>query len=167
MHRDCLKCVRKATIINDTSTLRRHLEAFHKQAYRKWALENNFESKLPGDVRQRKQAQDAAKARQAGGSLDQHLREMPPKEKVARYTEQLFREAVVEWLIATDQPISAVEHPKFKRMIEVAAAAKDGVQIPSRKLARAEIMNMFQREISGLKKRLNVIFTCLTSADMR
>lgn len=41
-------------------------------------------------------------------------------------------------------------------MIQVAAAATEGAAIPSRKAARAEIMNMFNHEMERLRKRLNV-----------
>jgi hypothetical protein len=37
------------------------------------------------------------------GRLDSHLQEMPRKERVIPYTDALFREAAIEWLVATDQ----------------------------------------------------------------
>jgi hypothetical protein len=37
------------------------------------------------------------------GRLDNHLQEMPRKERVIPYTDALFREAAIEWLVATDQ----------------------------------------------------------------
>jgi hypothetical protein len=37
------------------------------------------------------------------GQLDSHLQEVPCKECVIPYTDALFREAAIEWLVATDQ----------------------------------------------------------------
>ncbi|KAG6893926.1 hypothetical protein C0993_012693, partial [Termitomyces sp. T159_Od127] len=50
----CKICPGKKPIVNEATTLRRHLEAYHSGKYQKWAQENNFESKLPGDVKKRK-----------------------------------------------------------------------------------------------------------------
>ena len=51
----------------------------------------------------KKAAADAeqAKAKLHQQTLDPHLREKP--ERVVPYSDALFREAAVEWLIATDQ----------------------------------------------------------------
>jgi hypothetical protein len=35
--------------------------------------------------------------------LDPHLREKPPQEVTIPYTDELFRDAAVEWLVSTDQ----------------------------------------------------------------
>ncbi|KAM6501757.1 hypothetical protein JOM56_001734 [Amanita muscaria] len=43
-------------IVDEVTTLRRHLEASHIGKYRLWAKSANFESKLPGDVKKRKAA---------------------------------------------------------------------------------------------------------------
>lgn len=56
-------------------------------------------SKLPQDVAQRKE--DADKLRQS--ALDPHLRERAEPERVAKYSDDQFRQAAIEWLIATDQ----------------------------------------------------------------
>ncbi|KAG1822260.1 hypothetical protein EV424DRAFT_1274081, partial [Suillus variegatus] len=50
-------------------------------------------------------------------------------ERIVPYVDSLFKQAAIEWLIATDQPIQAFEHPKFKEMIDVAAQATNGVKI--------------------------------------
>lgn len=136
----------------------------------------------------RKKAEEAAKVSQA--TLDAHLKERTTKERNIKYSEGIFRKAVVEWLICTDQvcivcrgvympclwysyvlfsqPISAVEHPKFRQMIEIAAASTKGASIPSRKAARAEIMRMFNTEMDGLRKKLNnvrYLILCSISSD--
>ncbi|KZP31896.1 hypothetical protein FIBSPDRAFT_723521, partial [Athelia psychrophila] len=54
------------------------------------------------------------------------------------------------------QPIAALEHPKFKDMIDIASRATNGVKIPNRKATRLAIIRMFKSQLSNLKKRLNV-----------
>ncbi|KAF8838872.1 hypothetical protein BDN67DRAFT_906583, partial [Paxillus ammoniavirescens] len=88
-------------------------------AYRKWCKDNNFESKLPNDVKARKTATVTENMRQ--GTLDEHVREIKPGEHVLPYTDKLFHEAAVEWLITTNQPIQAVDHPSFRKMIDIAS----------------------------------------------
>ena len=54
------------------------------------------------------------------------------------------------------EPIQALEHPKFKEMIDMAARATNGVKIPGRKATHAEIMRIFKNHLTKLKKTLNV-----------
>jgi hypothetical protein len=54
---------------------------------------------LPKDTKRRKL--DAAADSQA--RLDAHLREPQPKEQIIPYSDAIFREAAIEWLIETDQ----------------------------------------------------------------
>ena len=44
-----------------------------------------------------------AKESERQQTLHSHLKELPPREKVIRYTEQHFHEVAIEWLIMTDQ----------------------------------------------------------------
>ncbi|KAG2746661.1 hypothetical protein P692DRAFT_20738482, partial [Suillus brevipes Sb2] len=99
--------------------------------YRKWCKANKFESMLPPDVKEQKNAAAVANARQ--DSLDPHLHEVQPREHVLPYSDKLFREAAIEWLASTNQPIQAVDHPSFKKMIDTASRATTGVLIPNRK----------------------------------
>ncbi|KAG1908525.1 uncharacterized protein F5891DRAFT_937641, partial [Suillus fuscotomentosus] len=103
--------------------------------YRQWAKEHSFESMLPGDVKARKE-----KAKQAQRTINSHLTERKLSERVIPYLDKLFKRAAIEWLVATDQPIQALEHPKFQEMIDVASRATNGVKIPGRKATRAEII---------------------------
>ncbi|KAG1747186.1 uncharacterized protein EDB91DRAFT_1048679 [Suillus paluster] len=106
---------RKACIlVNEISTLHRHAEAKFSGKYRKWAKEHLFELMLPGDVKARKD--DVAQQ-----SIDAHLTEWKLAERVVSYSDKSFKQAAIEWLVATDQPIQTLEHPKFKEMIDVAA----------------------------------------------
>ena len=54
------------------------------------------------------------------------------------------------------QPLQALEHPAFHKMIDIAARATNGVTIPNRKATREEIMNMFRNQLTRLKEWLNV-----------
>jgi hypothetical protein len=55
-------------------------------------------SKLPGDVKKRKEA-----AEEVTRTLDRDLVEKKMSERVVPYSDKLFRRAAVEWLVATDQ----------------------------------------------------------------
>ena len=54
---------------------------------------------LPEDTSARKKA--AVLAQQA--TLDPHLRERSPTEQVIHYSDDLFQEAAIAWLVSTDQ----------------------------------------------------------------
>ena len=54
------------------------------------------------------------------------------------------------------QPIQALEHTKFKELIDIASHAKNGVKIPHRKITRGEIKQLFKEHITKLKTQLNV-----------
>ena len=101
--------------MDQATTLRRHLEAFHsvrsipvlpfippphchQGKYRKWAQDTNFESKLPGDVLKRKAAME-----QVTRTLDRDLREKKPAERIVKYSDNAFHQTAIEWLVATDQ----------------------------------------------------------------
>lgn len=64
---------------------------------------------LPKDAEKRcKDLQAKNQAR-----LDPHLREKPPKERMIPYTEELFCDAAVEWLVSTDQ----VRNTNFSKFV--------------------------------------------------
>ncbi|TRM59967.1 hypothetical protein BD626DRAFT_388037, partial [Schizophyllum amplum] len=108
-------------------TRRRHLEAEHKAAYLAWAKANHFLSMLPKDTAERRKAEAAGAAKEkVQSTLDDDVK---PIEKVEPYSDDGWTDAAVDWLIATDQPLSAFEHPTFKRMIDIASRAKHGVKI--------------------------------------
>jgi hypothetical protein len=66
-----------------------------------WADKNKFISMLPKDAQKRRREVQAAS--EAQSRLDSHLREKPQKERVIPYTDDIFREAAIEWLVSTDQ----------------------------------------------------------------
>ncbi|KIM87795.1 hypothetical protein PILCRDRAFT_63181, partial [Piloderma croceum F 1598] len=96
--------------------------------YRKWATANSFKSMLPGDVKAHKE-----KAERSQQTINSHLTERKLSEQVIPYSDKQFKKAAIEWLVSTDQPIQALEHPKFKEMIDIASRATNGVKIPGRK----------------------------------
>jgi hypothetical protein len=54
------------------------------------------------------------------------------------------------------QPIQALEHPKFKELINVASSARNGVKIPGRKATRNQIMHMLKDHLTRLKSQFKV-----------
>lgn len=124
---------------------------------------------LPKDAEQRRK-NDKAKSQ---ASIDPHLSEMPRKEVIIPYSDNRFRKAAIEWIASTDQvckrsstllffsscvlqPIQALEHPSFQKMIQIAARATKPVNIPDRRQTRQGIINMFKQQLSSLRDRLNV-----------
>lgn len=107
------------TFVTDATTLRQHIEANHlvsdiyflkatywchlfKALYVSWCKKNNFESKLPKAVKARKAAKEAEDCSKQS-LLDPHLEEQPPRKTFVPYSDSLFWEAAIEWLISTDQ----------------------------------------------------------------
>ncbi|KAG2074081.1 hypothetical protein BDR04DRAFT_1008948, partial [Suillus decipiens] len=72
------------------------------------------------------------------------------------YSDKLFKQAAIKWLVATDQPIQALDHPKFQDMIDVASRATNGVKIPNRRATHTEIMRIFKNHLMRLRMTLNV-----------
>ncbi|KAI0373339.1 hypothetical protein BV20DRAFT_937980, partial [Pilatotrama ljubarskyi] len=139
-------------LVAEISTLRRHLQATHLNAYYTWATSNNFDSMLPKDTRARREE----RRKNEQSTLDFHVKPKAPRPPVVKYSDELFRQAAIEWLIATDQPVQALEHPKFQEMIDIAARATEGVKLPNRKQTRSAIIKMFKDNLTKLRERLNV-----------
>ena len=127
-------------------------------------------SKLPGDVKRCKEAEEHVIR-----TLDPDFREKKIEQRIP-YLNKSFHRAAVEWLVATDQvstsillyivilissqPIQALEHTKFKELIDIASCATNGVKIPGQKITWGDIKQMFKEHITKLKTQLNVsIFT--------
>jgi hypothetical protein len=71
---------------------------FLKGIYRKWAQGAKYESKLPGDIKKRKAATELVTR-----TLDRDLREKKVKERVIPYSDTIFLQDALEWLVSTDQ----------------------------------------------------------------
>ncbi|KIL56141.1 hypothetical protein M378DRAFT_89780, partial [Amanita muscaria Koide BX008] len=72
-------------------------------------------------------------------------------ERVAPYSDTLFRESAIGWIVETDQA-------PFKKMVHVAAraGATNDVKIPSRKQTRKSIIDTFKTNIRKLRQLLSV-----------
>jgi trans-aconitate methyltransferase len=130
---------------------------------------------LPEDTKSRK-AQINEKLQQT--QVNDHFAKAQPENKPEPYSDELFKEAALQWLVETDQvcialpffadvqsdssytnylqPIRAFEHPSFKTMIAIASRAARGVAIPNRKQTRAQIIALFKKQMKALRKRLTV-----------
>jgi len=75
-----------------------YLQYFLQGWYHKWAKSVKYESKLPGDVKKRKAAMELVTR-----TLDQDLKEKKIAEQAVPYSDNAFRRAAIEWLVATDQ----------------------------------------------------------------
>ncbi|KAG2352094.1 hypothetical protein BDR07DRAFT_1315465, partial [Suillus spraguei] len=115
--------------------------------YRQWAKKHSFESMLPGDIKAWKE-----KAEQAQQTINSHLTEC--------------KRAAIEWLVATDQPIQALDHPKFQDMIDVALWATNRVKIPGHQATCAEIMRIFKNHLTRLQMTLNVCHNLVLHASL-
>ncbi|KAI6005576.1 hypothetical protein EDD15DRAFT_2119247, partial [Pisolithus albus] len=123
--------------------------------YLKWSAANGFASMLPHDTKQRRK--DATSSAQSvlgrQSSLEGHLVE---RDAVVQYSESVFHEATILWLIETDQPIRALQHPAFTKMVEIASRAKNGIKIPSRRQTRQAVIDIFKTRLLDLRKRFSV-----------
>ncbi|KAF8803118.1 hypothetical protein BYT27DRAFT_7305410, partial [Phlegmacium glaucopus] len=157
-------------------TQRRHMEYLHAGVYRKWAKENNFESMLPRDSKARR---DAEREHLSQTLVEDHYTVQKPEDKPVLYSNELFKEAAIQWLVEMDQVlphfrslyfffltyiahdslfnlIQAFEHPTYQKMIQIAARATKQVQIPNRKQTREAIIAKFKEQMKALRDRFNV-----------
>ncbi|KAG6838993.1 hypothetical protein C0991_006762 [Blastosporella zonata] len=86
--------------------------------------------------------------------VEGHFHKLGPDEKKVLYSDEVFKEAALQWLIDTDQPLQAFEHPLFIRMMEIASRATRGVNIPNCKQMRASIMRLFNDQMCKLRECL-------------
>lgn len=64
---------------------------------------------LPGDTKERKIAA-AAESKTEQTHVDSHFRTLEPGEKPVPYSDELFQEAAIQWLVETDQ-VCIVSYP--------------------------------------------------------
>src|SRR5437870_7111900 len=95
-------------------------QALSQGTYREWADKSGFISMLPVDTQDRKAKATTSQMQQ--GRLDSHLQDIPPPERIVPYSDRLFREAAIEWLIATDQVglfcITTLSHADYSIKIQ-------------------------------------------------
>jgi hypothetical protein len=58
---------------------------------------------LPDDTKHRKNLAKAAAANLRQPAIDEHFTQATPEDKPMPYTDALFQEAAIEWLIETNQ----------------------------------------------------------------
>ena len=139
--------------------------------YQKWANTNNFDSMLPQDTKDRRKVLADELLQQT--SVDDHFKPTMAEEKPTPYSDENFKEAAIKWLIETSQvrnsaqilnrdwcptpqPIQAFKHPKFQKMVNIAARSTCGVKFPSQKQTHQEIIKQFKEQMKALKECLNV-----------
>jgi hypothetical protein len=110
----------------------------------------------------------------ASSEVDDHFMVIPEEEKPTPYSDEVFKEVPIHWLIETDQvlfcslfknhsyfsflcqPIQVFEHPTFKHLISVASCVMKGVKIPNQKQTHDEIISSFKKQMKVLKDCFNV-----------
>ena len=80
---------------------------------------------LPKDARRRR---DAAADEQT--RLDSHLKDLPVKVNVIPYTDDLFRNVAIEWLVSTDQVGGLCQDRSTLPMLN-STVANSGISAPS------------------------------------
>ena len=130
---------------------------------------------LPKDSAAQKIAEAEAATKLQQGRVDEHFEPVKPGDKPVPYSDRTFRELAIQWLVETDQvrdnnmytyfytanisrcqPIQALEHPAFQKMVQNAARATREVNIPNRQHTRKDIISLFEEQMHSLKERLNV-----------
>jgi hypothetical protein len=66
-----------------------------------WGEKNKFPSMLLKDAQ--KHHRDVQTVSGAPSRLVSHLRKKPQKDRIVPYTNEIFHEAAIEWLVSTDQ----------------------------------------------------------------
>ncbi|KAG7096234.1 hypothetical protein E1B28_003683 [Marasmius oreades] len=131
---DCKYCIAKKQekmwFVRDTTTARWHLESMHRDAYIEWCNRNDFSSMLPRDRKAECTAVSSTTTQTTLAGVFP-VTSNPTPTKIP-YTAGNFMCAALKWVIATDQALSAVEEPSYRKMIQIAAAPPNGkVDIPS------------------------------------
>ncbi|KLO04093.1 hypothetical protein SCHPADRAFT_841035, partial [Schizopora paradoxa] len=139
-------------IVAHVSTLRRHIESYHKAAYAAFCKETGFQSMLAKERAARKALEEAHQA-----TLDGHLKEKPKTPTKIPYSDDNYLDAAIRWLISADLPLQTLENPCFREMIEIVARSKDGkVKHATRQKVREAIIKKYMEHLRDLRKCLNV-----------
>lgn len=151
-----LGCVKQDKVLSyEHSTLRRHAASLHLRRYKRWCKENKFESMLPDDTRQRREAALDKGAKILQSTITRHFQPENAAEKPIAYSEKAFACAAIEWLIEANIPPQVLDSPSFKRMVDLASRANHGVKLPSPRQTRGRVIKMFKQQMCLLKERLN------------
>ncbi|KAI9440271.1 hypothetical protein F5148DRAFT_989071 [Russula earlei] len=89
---------------------------YHQGPYRCWCKSSDFYLMLPKDAKTRhKEALDKVMEQ---SQVNDHFHPMNPDDRPTPYSDEVFKEAALQWLIKTDQ-ITTFEHPSFLNMINI------------------------------------------------
>ncbi|KAI0293023.1 hypothetical protein B0F90DRAFT_1582275, partial [Multifurca ochricompacta] len=120
-----------------------------------WCKSTGFLSMLPEDANARRK--EVLEKEMEQTQVDKHFHPVDPDSKPLPYTDDRYiKEAAIQWLIETDQSISAFEHPSFQHMIHLASRATRSIKIPNRKQMHDKIITLFKMQMTKLKDCLNI-----------
>jgi hypothetical protein len=74
---------------------------YNQGRYRRWCTSSGFLSMLPEDAKARRKA--ALEKVMEQTQVDDHFRPMKPEDKPTPYSDEVFKQAAIQWLIETDQ----------------------------------------------------------------
>jgi hypothetical protein len=131
---------------------------------------------LPNDAKARRR--EALEKAMEQTQVSDHFQVVKPEDKPEAYSDDVFKEATLRWLIETDQvsgtllttnivvivlisfyplqPIIALEYPSFQRMMHLASRSTRGISLLNKKQTRDSIVSLFKAQMKALKQRLNV-----------
>ena len=130
---------------------------------------------LPDDAKECKQA---ANEKSSQSTVTDHFKLKTEADKLIVYLDKAFASAAtaaIEWLIYADlvspdfclpylctdfstclQPLQVFTRPSFKRMVDIAFHANQGIKLPSLRQTHGHIIRSFKQQMVVLKDRLNV-----------
>ncbi|KAH9005053.1 hypothetical protein EDB86DRAFT_2756167, partial [Lactarius hatsudake] len=98
--------------------------------YKRWCKENKFESMLPNDTRQRREAALDKGVKVLQSTITHHFQQPEnAAEKPIAYSDKAFACAAIEWLIEANLPPQVFDRPSFKRMVDLTSRANHGVKL--------------------------------------
>ena len=126
---------------------------------------------LPEDARWCREAVMDSSVQTQQTMLSDHFN--PHDTQIIPYSDKVFEEAMIEWLIQMNQvcscqlqwyidlilvcqPIQAFKHLSFKMMLNIGSQASKGVSLLSPKKTHVHIINMFKLQMYILRDHLNV-----------
>ena len=122
---------------------------------------------LPEDTKKRKSVEKQSSVTAHFGLEDREVRPIP-------YSEKALETATLEWLIETNQvcilsyflsplltcgklqPIATFKNAAFKKMLDIMSRSNRGIQLPSPKQSRSQIIKMFKHQLCLLRECLSV-----------
>ena len=125
---------------------------------------------LPDDTKQHREAASDSSLLCTQTKISNHF----PEAKVIPYSDQVFQDTSIQWLIHTNQvcflitswqvdvdalllqPIQVFSNLGFKKMLSITSQATKGVSLPCAKMTWAHIIKMFKKKMFILWDHLNI-----------